>query len=315
MKTVTGQFLEHLETSAPRFWRTRQLLDSGVGHQGIRWLYRAGHLQRLRRGCYYPRTAWDQRKPWEQDTLRILAHAHVAVQASPSRYAYSHATAARLRGWAVLLPEPLIHVTSSARPGQGQHAPDVVAHTAPLPADQIEVVSGVVVTSACRTAVDCARSLTFSGGMVVMDQALRTGVRHQEVLDAARQLVGHRGVVQLRRILDGADARSESPGESCTRVVLARMNIEQPTPQLEVWTARGMRRLDFGWEAKKLALEFDGSSKYFDFKPTDQALLEERQREKLLMEQGWSFIRISWRDLQDESALKQRILAGLRKSR
>ncbi|WFR83925.1 hypothetical protein [Arthrobacter sp. Y-9] len=239
----------------------------------------------------------------------------MAVRASPSRYAYSHATAARLRGWAVLHPEPLIHVTSSARPGQGQHAPDVVAHTAPLPADQIEVVSGVVVTSACRTAVDCARSLTFSGGMVVMDQALRSGVRHQEVLDATHQLVGHRGVVQLRRILDGADARSESPGESCTRVVLGRMNIEQPTPQLEVWTARGMRRLDFGWEAKKLALEFDGSSKYFDFKPTAQALVEERQREKLLMEQGWSFIRISWRDLQDESALKQRILAGLRRSR
>jgi len=309
------QFLEHLQSGPARFWRTRQLLDFGLGHQEVRTLRRTGRLQRLRRGCYYPQSAWEQRKPWEQDTLRILAHAHVAVRASTGRYAYSHATAARLHGWAILHPEPGIHVTSSTRPGQGQHAPDVVAHTAPLPAHQTEVVAGVVVTAACRTAVDCARSMSFTAGMVVMDQALRSGVHQQDVLDAAHRLSGHRGVVQLRRILDGADSRSESPGESCTRVVLARMNLKQPTSQLEVRTPRGVRRLDFGWENEKLALEFDGSSKYFDFKATDQAILEERQREKLLMEQGWFFIRISWADLRDEAALKQRILAGLRRNR
>ena len=49
-----------------------------------------------------------------------------------------------------------------------------------------------------------------------------------------------------------------------------------------------------------MALEFDGKTKYFDYRPTGEVLFAERRREKALMEQGWTFIRIEWKDLFNE---------------
>ena len=72
--------------------------------------------------------------------------------------------------------------------------------------------------------------------------------------------------------------------------------------------------MDFAWKEERLALEFDGRTKYFDFKPTDEVIFEERRREKALIEEGWRFIRIEWKDLFQERAFKERILRALRAS-
>ena len=52
-------------------------------------------------------------------------------------------------------------------------------------------------------------------------------------------------------------------------------------------------------------------SKYFDYRPTGVVLFEERQREKVLTEQGWTFIRIEWKDLFNEVEFKYRVLRAL----
>ncbi|GAB3551323.1 hypothetical protein GCM10027404_20230 [Arthrobacter tumbae] len=75
-----------------------------------------------------------------------------------------------------------------------------------------------------------------------------------------------------------------------------------------------MHRLDFAWEGIKLALEFDGRTKYFDYAPTEEVLFQERRRERALMEQGWTFIRIEWKDLFDEARLKDRILGAIQRA-
>ena len=69
--------------------------------------------------------------------------------------------------------------------------------------------------------------------------------------------------------------------------------------------------MDFAWRDIRLALEFDGRTKYFDYEPTSEVLLQERRREKALMEEGWTFIRIEWKDLFDEADLKKRILDAI----
>ncbi len=60
-----------------------------------------------------------------------------------------------------------------------------------------------------------------------------------------------------------------------------------------------------------MALEFDGKVKYFDYKPTEQVLLEERQRENALTEEGWRFVRVVWKDLFNEARFKYRVLHAL----
>ena len=67
----------------------------------------------------------------------------------------------------------------------------------------------------------------------------------------------------------------------------------------------GRHRLDFAWKEEKVALEFDGKIKYFDYSPTAEVLFEERRREKALVEEGWRFVRVEWKDLFREQEFKQ----------
>ena len=61
--------------------------------------------------------------------------------------------------------------------------------------------------------------------------------------------------------------------------------------------------------AVMLIVEFDGDIKYFAYERTDKVILEERKREKRLMELGWRFVRLEWKDLANPQEMKRRILA------
>jgi very-short-patch-repair endonuclease len=153
--------------------------------------------------------------------------------------------------------------------------------------------------------------LTYRQSLIVMDHALRLGADRSRLQAMADSLDGRRGVRTFRRGLENADSRSESPGETLTRELILRLGIRAPTPQFEVTSPIGRHRLDFAWKKEKVALEFDGKLKYFDFKPTAEVLLEERQREKALTEEGWKFLRIEWKDLFNEARFKDRVLRAL----
>jgi very-short-patch-repair endonuclease len=64
-------------------------------------------------------------------------------------------------------------------------------------------------------------------------------------------------------------------------------------------------------EEEKVALEFDGKTKYFDYRPTAEVLFEERRREKALAEEGWRFIRVEWDHLFREEEFRNRLLRAL----
>jgi len=123
---------------------------------------------------------------------------------------------------------------------------------------------------------------------------------------------GRSGVNTLRRALENADARSESPGETLTRELLQRVRIELPELQVEVTSKEGRHRMDFAWRKKKVALEFDGRVKYFDYAPTDEVIYQERLREKALSELGWRFIRVRWQHLFREQEFKASVLKVMR---
>jgi len=156
--------------------------------------------------------------------------------------------------------------------------------------------------------LDCALMLNYRQALILLDHGLRIGCDRQRLESACAGLAGVRGVAGFRRALAFADPMSESPGESLTRDIIARLRFPVPVLQFPVQTIRGTYRFDFAWPGVRAALEFDGRSKYFDYKPTAQVIYEEREREKLLTELGWRILRIGWKDLFDERSLKVRLL-------
>lgn len=292
-------------------WRTEQLLDLGYGPRAIRSLLDSGALVRLRYGCYIRASLWRAQSPTARSRQLIYAHAHGTHTTSTGTFLYSHTSAARLRRLHLWDVDNAIHLLQKVRPSNERHGRDVRCHTRPFADHDVAVVNGLRTTSLERTTADCAMLLPYRQALILTDHALRLGADPATLQAMADDLDGRRGIRTFRRVLASADPRSESPGETLTRDLILRCRIRPPEPQLEVISRVGRYRLDFAWKEEKVALEFDGKIKYFDYSPTPEVLFEERRREKALTEEGWRFVRVEWKDLFLEQEFKSRLLRAL----
>lgn len=292
-------------------WRTDQLLASGLNARAIAVLVRDGSLVRLRRGCYGRGDWWRDLDAPSRRRQLISAHALGTLTTSAGGFVYSHVSGAslhRLRLWKV---DDRVHLTQAGCPSGISHGRDVVAHTRRVASRELCFVDGWPCTSLERTVVDCCLMFTVPQAVILVDHAARLGADLGMIRAACDALAGRNGVVALRRALELVDARSESAGESLTRELLHRLGIRPPELQYSVLTPLGEYRMDFAWPKVKVALEFDGKGKYFEYRPTGEVLFAERQREKALTEQGWIFLRIEWKHLFNEVEFKYRVLRAL----
>lgn len=292
-------------------WRTQELLDLGTSRRAITALVAEGSLVRLRQGCYIRGSFWEKQSPGVRRLQLIHAHAHGTRTTSAGGFRYSHTSAARLHGLYLWNVDTRIHLTQPVPPSRDRHGPDVVCHTGLVPEADQATISGLATTTLERTVTDCGLLLPYRQALILTDHALRAGANRAALEAAAARLAGRAGVRNLRRVLAAADSRSESPGETLTRDLIVRLRLPAPEPQVEVLTGNGLFRLDFAWRERKLALEFDGKAKYFDYRPTDEVLFQERQREKALTEEGWLFVRVEWKDLFREQEFKSRLMRAL----
>lgn len=290
---------------------TRELGDAGITGRALTVACEQGLVRRLYRGAYLPEEVWKAAKPWERDHLLLLGH----VAAARTRGAYSHSSAARLHSLSTWGCGKSIHLTLPARQHPRGNGPGVVAHQQLVPGGELLRVrvgnSIVSITSLAQTVVDCARYFPPQQAVVIGDSALRRGVtvkQLSELLEASHVVRGSRRAKLLLPLLDG---RCESAGESRTRLLMAHMRISQPQLQVDIQSRLGLHRVDFAWPELKLALEFDGWGKYFNYAPTQDVVALERKREKVLGELGWRFIRVFWEDLADPVALELRIANAL----
>ena len=297
--------------AAPNLWRTDQLLAAGLNTRAIARLVHGGALVRLRRGCYARGDWWRRLDAPARRRQLISAHALGTLTTSPGGFVYSHVSGASLHRLQLWKVNDRVHLTQKGSPSGISHGRDVVAHTRRLDAREICLVDGLPCTSLERTVVDCCLMFTVPQAVILIDHAARLGADLGLLRARCDALAGRNGVVALRRALELADPRSESAGESLTRELLHRVGIRPPDLQYPVWTPHGEYRLDFAWPECRVALEFDGRSKYFDYRPTAEVLFAERQREKALTEQGWSFLRIEWKHLFNEVEFKYRVLRAL----
>ncbi|WP_138444786.1 hypothetical protein [Sinomonas susongensis] len=241
----------------------------------------------------------------------LSAHYDNASRRREVGFDYSHLSAARLHGIHLWNPDPHVHLTMPRSPGSRGRASDVRVHSAILGEDDRSSIRGLPATSLARTLVDCARILRRGQAQILMDHGVRLGADPARVTELLAGAQGKRGVRIARAAWDMASGLCESPGESLLRYVLSRMPFESPAQQVEVPTRLGKYRLDFAWVRIKVGLEFDGDVKYFAYGPAADVLLRERKRERALIEEGWILLRVEWKDLFDEVALRRRIGSAL----
>jgi hypothetical protein len=283
---------------------------SGLAGEDLRRGAQGGRLVRVRHGAYVPAATWTSADHAERH--RLLVRAAARRLSAP---VFGHASAAAvwrlplLEGWPadvhVLVPDA--RGTPSTR-GVRRHRVAVVPET--------RVVDGVRVTTVARTVVDLARAGSFARGLVLADDALRRYRVAPDDLGREVAVAGSgRGVRAARRVVDEADARAESPGESLSRARMIELGVPRPVLQHEVRDGRGLvGRVDFFWPERGVAGEFDGRLKYRaggvgDRTAAEQRVWEEKRREDRLRATGLRVIRWTWQDALDPTRLT-RVLAG-----
>jgi len=287
------------------------LLAAGVSDDELaRWCAK-GELVRIARGAYLPAA--------EAEGIDRAARHALEVRAALARLripvAASHVSAAVLHGLPVWdVPLDRVHLTR-ASPGSVRRSARLHLHGTGLADDETELLAGCHATTVARTVVDIARTEPFEQAVAVADAALRAGLVAPASLAHARRRARHRsGATAAGRVVEFADGRAESVGESRSRVALRRHGL--PRPELQ-WEVRGggrlIGRVDFGWPARRVVGEFDGRVKYTRGSRDDAAAVvwAEKRREDALRAVGLRVVRWTWADLADFDAVAARLRAAL----
>lgn len=278
----------------------------GLNGDDLTRLCRDADLVRIRHGAY------DQYREAElRAAHRQLVEATVPLLGPGA--VLSHVTAAALHGLPVWEPD-LTRVTTTRRSGgHGGRGAHLHVRVMPLQERDVCMIDGMRVTSLERTAVDVARLHTFERAVAVMDAALHRSASKQRMAELVDAGTRRRGIRTARAALDFADPRSESVGESISRVRMLEVGVPAPTLQFDVHDRAGewVARSDFGWLDRGVVGEFDGRVKYTGA-PGDVAdvVMAEKRREQAIRDAGWWIVRWTWKDLHDRAAFRQRILGA-----
>jgi hypothetical protein len=226
----------------------------------------------------------------------------------------SHGSAAVLHGLPVWQPAvDRVHLTRS-RPGGGKRRTLIDIHTSTLAQDEVITLGGIPVTSLARTVADLGRVLPFEQAVAAADRALRLGLARSDLDAALGRQAGCHGVQRSRRMAQFADPRSESVGESVSRVRCLEEMLPVPALQYEVRDPSGrlVGRADLCWPALRTLGEFDGRAKYGRLLgPADRiedVVYREKLREDALRDLGWQVVRWTWSDLYRPGELRARLL-------
>lgn len=225
---------------------------------------------------------------------------------------FSHESAAVMWGCATYRLADEVHLLQEGRPSRRGRDP-VIRHHGHVPVGERAAAHGLPVTTPERTLLDCAAALPTDRALVIADSALRQGADPAVVERMLAARTGRRGCARARLVLDLADARAESPGETLVRLALHENGVPAPEPQVEVDTRRGRFRLDLGWRARRVSVEFDGFVKYSGElgSTAAAAVFAEKMRQDALEDAGWRVLRVTWDDLATPAALASRVTRAL----
>jgi hypothetical protein len=177
--------------------------------------------------------------------------------------------------------------------------PEVVGRTRDLRPEDVVVIGGVRVTSPLRTAADLLCLLPRRQALAAADALMR--VQGFSVADLRRLLVRYyrrRGVIQARNLAPLVDGRSESAGESWTRLEIIDHGLTLPEPQFWI-NIDGVPtyRLDLAYPHARIAVEYDGLDHHTS--PADRR--RDEVRRAWLRAHGWRVIVVTKDSFSDDA--------------
>jgi hypothetical protein len=171
-------------------------------------------------------------------------------------------------------------------------------------------VGGIPVTTPARTAYDLGRRPGTTLAVIRLDALMQaTGLRPADITMTANRHRGARGIIGLRAVIELSDPGAESPQETRTRLVLTAAGLRPTHTQIEVYDDVGfVARIDMGWPAWKVGVEYDGTQHWTDPRVRNNDIDRHAELERL----GWRIIRVN-ADLlrQRPGAMIRRVRAAL----
>lgn len=283
---------------------TRELAEVGADRLVVSALVRSGALVRVRRDAIVDGRAWERAQPTERHALRGRAVLRSLDPDGTGPYALSHHSALAVQRIPVFRVDPKVHLVRTDRQ-RGRVSATTHGHP-PVDESLVHVVGGVRVVRPAKAALQVASRSGVESGLVSADAALHRGAATPADLAEALRAGGYgHGAPLARLVVQLADGRIESPGESRLRWLMRALGFLDAVPQALLVDDVGevVARVDFLFEAQRVVVEFDGRVKY----ERSEDLWNEKQREDRIRHLGYVVVRVTWADL----AKPQRVRALL----
>ena len=265
-----------------------QLGKHGIGRGVVEARLSRGALHRLHQGVY----AVGHR------ALTVESRWVAAVLACGPEALLSHRSAAQL--WGLLSRSSL--APEVTRPRKSRPRVRIATHTSAVPVDERGEVDGIPVTSMPRTLFDLAAVASRRQLERAMSEAEVLGLTDRLSLpDLLERYPRRRGSALLRRLLeDGEMLRGVTRSELEERFVSFVDERGLPRPRLNADIAVGGRFFcaDCLWATQRLIGELDGRASH----GTRRAFERDRERDRLLLADGWRVVHVTWLQLRDEPA-------------
>lgn len=273
-----------------------QLKGIGLTARSIDGRLRRGRLHLVHRGVY----AVGHR------LLTKKGRWMAAVLACGDGAVLSHRAAGQLLG-IVSLGDGLPEVT---RPKGWRSQPGIVQHRSPLSQDEVEVIAGIPVTGLSRTLLDLGSMLSLERLEAALNEAEVLGLTDSTSVRTLLERYPRRhGTAMLRTLLDDTRrARGVTRRELERRFAAALASTDLPHPHrnADVAVAGRFFEVDCLWRAQRLIVELDGGFVHGTWRTSER----DRERDRLLVADGWRVVRITWRQLRDDAPA---VIADLRR--
>jgi hypothetical protein len=289
---------------------------AGLSARVVERAVRGGDVRRLARGVFTADAVWRQASRRDRHLLLVGASVHLQPRA-----VISHHSAALVHG--LPIPWRLPSWVAMTTDGSVRTAtPRTLLRLEPagLPHTDVDVSTGLAVTTIDRTVIDCLRELPLADAVAIGDAALRADSVSPGSL--AQMRAGQRGwpyITNADRALPILDGRRENWFESWSFARLWQLGIEPPEPQVTVYDHHGrfLGRVDGLWLNDGVVAEADGSGKYLgEFDPEGasreaaaRVVLAEKVREDRIRDCGLEFVRWGVDEMgRDPKAVAERVI-------
>ncbi len=305
-------------TELPRLILAREHLHQGLTPKELARRCKSGALVRLRHGVYVDGPSWQALQPWEQYRVRVSAAAETFV--APTVFARH--SAASVWGIPTIGARHRVHALTLQNDG-GRSRAGVQRHYAPAAGLKVVRRDGLLITGRVRTVLDLAAFTPLAEAVVPLDHVLRPDAAQNLAAVSKETLLagidGNYTAAAARRIpavVEFADPRSGSAGESYGRALMRAAGFEPPELQREIRDPAGLvGYADYYWDGARLAGEFDGIGKYLkpeylQGRTTSQAVVDEKFREDRIRAAGIGVVRWVWADMSAAGQLERKLAAA-----